>query len=188
METLLSYLESNWPNITFYIVLVISVILSFKWIVNNVLDEYKALLKETRETNKNSIEEANAILNQYKEWNSQINSEIKVLYERVESLRKQVNEREVTIKELLVQTNQLENEFKEYNGKIKGFFSSQLEKEDYSDLKLNIKALFSERDKIHDDLELVWKSLLRFSIVDENIKKDLVGAKVERDKKIKKST
>lgn len=188
MDTLLSYIESNWPNITFYIVLIISVILSFRWIVKNVLDEYKSLLKETRETNKNSIGEVNSILTHYKEWNSQINSEIKVLYERVELLQKQLSDRDMVIKDLQSKTSRLDKEFEEYNSKIRNFFSTQLDKADYSYLKLNIKALFSERDRILEDLELIWKSLLRFSIVDEKIEKELVGAKFERDDKMKKST
>ncbi|KOF03646.1 hypothetical protein OB69_04935 [Roseivirga seohaensis subsp. aquiponti] len=186
METLLSYLESNWPNISFYIVLIISVILSFKWVLKNVLDEYKALLRETRENNKNSIDDTHTILNQYKDWNTQINSEIRVLYDRIEILKKQLSERDLVIENLQSTTNKMQTEFEQYNNKIKEFFSSELSREDYSDLRINIKALFSERDRILEDLELVWKTLLRFSVVDEQIEKELVGAKTQRDSRIKK--
>ena len=99
--------------------MVICVIFGFKWIISNVIFEYKSLLQENRENNKLSKEETQTLLNEYKQWNSQINAELSTLYDRLENLKNQLAQNETQIHGLKMDLQKVDNVLYDFSLYIK---------------------------------------------------------------------
>ncbi|GAA5087061.1 hypothetical protein GCM10023210_09630 [Chryseobacterium ginsengisoli] len=87
MDALIEYFSQNLPNISFYVILSICVIFGFKWMISNVVSQFKTLLIENRENHKQSIEMAEFSYKHSKESYLQIRAEVKDLQEKVEKLK-----------------------------------------------------------------------------------------------------
>jgi len=125
------------PEMSLFIIAVLSALLMGRYFIN----EYKQLLSK------------------YKDSNEYLSSEIY-------SLRKEIGELRSNNKEFEAKLYDLKKELSIYKSEIKGWEQTWQEAADkfrnmISDLGDETKSLFSDRDRLREDLEVAWQAIFR---------------------------